>query len=187
MLKISKYHSAIVGCSAIATLACTVLVPSASFAQTTSPTPTPTNASNATGVNTTNAPTGGIGGSIGPNPAVISRISTLVSNVDLAQADFDTAVANLAKAETAQPVAANDTPVRFTVDKSVANLADCGCPNADTISSAPKTPSPELVAAKAAEADASAKLAAARAEARQFIESVKNGSVSTSTTNSQLW
>jgi hypothetical protein len=184
MLKRSKYHRAIVGCSAIATLACTVLVPSASFAQTTPP----TNASNATGVNTTNAPTGGLGGSSSPNPAVISRISTLVSNVDLAQADFDTAVANLAKAETATPVAAaNDTPVRFTVDKSVANLADCGCPNADTISSAPKTPSPELVAAKTAEADAAAKLAAARAEAKQFIESVKNGSVSTSTTNSQLW
>jgi hypothetical protein len=183
MLKISKYHNALVGCGAIATLACTVLVPSASFAQTNPP----TNSSNATGVNTTNAPTGGIGGSSGPNPAVISRISTLVSNVDLAQADFDTAVANLAKAETAQPVAANDTPVRFTVDKSVANLADCGCPNADTISSAPKTPTPELVAAKAAEADAASKLAAARAEAKQFIESVKNGSVSTSTTNSQLW
>jgi hypothetical protein len=182
MLKISKYHRAIVGCSAIATLACTVLVPSASFAQTN----VPTNASNATGVNTTNAPTGGIGGSIGPNPAVISRISTLVSNVDLAQADYDTAVANLAKAETTQPVAANDTPVRFTVDKSVGNLADCGCPNADTVGKAP-APTPELVAAKAAEADAATKLAAARAEAKQFIESVKNGSVSTSTTSSQLW
>jgi hypothetical protein len=181
MLTRSQYARTI-GCSAIAALACTVLVPSASFAQTN----TPTNASTATGVNTTNSPTGGIGGSSGPNPAVISRISTLVSNVDLAQADFDTAVANLAKAETAQPVAANDTPVRFTVDKSVANLADCGCPNADTISSA-KTPSPELVAAKTAEADAAAKLAAARAEAKQFIESVKNGTVSTSTTNSQLW
>ncbi len=180
MLKISKYARTIVGCSAIATLACTVLVPSAYAAE-------PTNNSNATGVNTTSGPTGGIGGSVSPNPVVISRISTLVSNVDLAQADFDTAVANLAKAETAQPVAANDTTVRFTVDKSVGNLADCGCPNADTISSAPRTPSPELVAAKAAEADAAAKLAAARAEARQFIESVKNGTISTSTTNSQLW
>lgn len=184
MLKISKYHGAIVGCSAIATLACTVLVPAASIAQTNPQ----TNSSNTTGANTTTSNGGSVGGSSSPNPAVISRISTLVSNVDVAQADFDTAVANLAKAETAQPVAAaNDTPVRFTVDKSVANLADCGCPDADAISSAPKTPSPELVAAKAAEADAAAKLAAARAEARQFIESVKNGSVSTSTTNSQLW
>lgn len=185
MLKTAKYHNAIVGCSAIVTLACTVLVPSASFAQT--PTFPATNNSNATGVNTTNSPTGGIGGSTSPNPAVISQISTLVSNVDVAQSNFDTAVANLAKAETSQPVAVNDTPVRFSVDKSVANLADCGCPNADTVGNAPGVPSPELVAARTAESDAAAKLAAARAEARQFIESVKNGSVSTTTANSQLW
>ena len=189
MLNISKYHQAIVGCGAIATVACVGLLQSGSaIAQTN----TPTNASQASGTNVTTAPNGSVvgGGNPGgsPNPAIGGRATAISSRVSLAQTNYDTALSNLSAAEAAQPVAANTTPVRYTVEKSVADLASCGCPNADTVSSAPTTPRPELVAAKTAEADAAAELAAAQAEARQFIESVKNGStVTSSSVASQLW
>jgi hypothetical protein len=193
MLNLSKYRHTIVGCSAIATVACAGLLHSGSASAQTA---TPTNVSNTGGANVTTIPsvsvvTGGGGGSNpggGPSGAISGRAGAISSRVSVAQTNYDTAVSNLSAAETAQPVAANTTPVRYAVDKGVADLASCGCPNADTVSSAPTTPRPELVAAKAAEADAAAELAAAQAEARQFIESVKNGTTATSSpTTSQLW
>jgi hypothetical protein len=218
MLNISKYHKVLVGCSAIATVASTGLVQSASAAEfngqsaridrsnvliaQTTPTNnsnasgsnvTTTNNSNASGGNVTTINNPSVGGSTstsgGSSPAISGRATTISSRVGVAQANFNQAAANVAQSQAAQPVAPDLTPVRFSVDKGVADLASCGCPNADTVGTASSpTPSPELVAAKAAEADAAAELAAAKAEARQFIESVQNGSISTSSTaSSQLW
>ena len=206
MLNISKYHKVLVGCSAIATVASTGLVQSASAAEFNgqsvridrsnvliAQTTTPTNNSNASGGNVTTINNPSVGGgtstSGGSSPAISSRATTISSRVGVAQANFNQAAANVAQSQAAQPVAPDTTPVRFSVDKGVADLASCGCPNADTVGTASSpTPSPELVAAKAAEADAAAELATAKAEARQFIESVQNGSISTSSTaSSQLW
>ena len=190
MLNISKYRQVIVGCSAIATIACVGLLHSGNATAEAL-----TNNSNSSGSNVTTSPSGSIPGgssttSSSSSPAISSQASTISSRVSVAQASYDTTVSNLAAAEAAQPPAADTTPVRFSVDKSVADLASCGCPNADTVGSAPTTtaPSPELLAAKTAEADAAAELAAAQAEARQFIESVKSGNTATSSTVvSQLW
>ena len=192
MLNLSKYRHAIVGCGAIATVACIGLLQSGSASAQSAT----TNNSNSGGGNVTTIPSvsvvGGSGG--GSNPggstsAIGGRASTISSRVSVAQTNYNTAASNLSAAETAQPVAANTTPVRYAVEKGVADVASCGCPNADTVSSAPSTtPRPELVAAKSAEADAAAELAAAQAEARQFIESVKSGTTATSSpANSQLW
>jgi hypothetical protein len=190
MLNISKYRQVIIGCSTIVTVAGVGLLQSGNaIAQT-------NNGSQAGGGNVTTITSpsvvGGSGG--GSNPggspsgAISGRAGAISSRVSVAQTNYDTAVSNLSAAEAAQPVAADTTPVRYAVDKSVADLASCGCPNADTVSSSPTTPRPELVAAKAAEADAAAELAAAQAEARQFIESVKSGSSTTSSAvASQLW
>jgi hypothetical protein len=49
------------------------------------------------------------------------------------------------------------------------------------------SPRPELVAARAAEAEAATQLANAKAEARQFIESVKGGDTTGQAVVSQLW
>ncbi|WP_309737887.1 MULTISPECIES: hypothetical protein [unclassified Chamaesiphon] len=193
MLNLSKYRHAIVGCSAIATVACVGLLQSGSaIAQTA------TNNSNSSGSNVTTIPSVSVGSSNsggstpggGASAAISGQAGTISSRVSVAQASYDTAVSNLSAAEAAQPVAAADTtPVRYAVDKGVADLAACGCPNADVTASAPSTaPRPEVVAAKAAEADAAAELAAAQAEARQFIESVKSGATATnSVATSQLW
>jgi hypothetical protein len=199
MLNISKYQKAIVGCSAIATVACTGLLQSASAAelnrQTVSRAPSATLIADTTiqsqaGGGSVTGITGrsvGGGSTGGPSPAISGRATTISSRISVAQTNYNQAAANLAQAEAAQPVAANTTPVRFSVEKGVADLASCGCPNADVVGTAP-TPSPELVAAKAAEADAAAELAAAKAEARQFIETVKNDTTLTSSTaSSQLW
>jgi hypothetical protein len=190
MLNISKYRQAIVGCSAIATVACVGLLHSGSaMAQST------TNNSNSGGTNVTSPPSISIpGGSTtttsSSSSAISGRATTVSSRLSVAQTNYNTTLSNLSAAEAAQPPAADTTPVRFAVDKGVADLASCGCPNADTVGSAPTTtaPSPELIAAKTAEADAAAELAAAQAEARQFIESVKSGETATSSTvASQLW
>jgi hypothetical protein len=50
------------------------------------------------------------------------------------------------------------------------DLANCGCLNPETAS----TGGGELEAAKASEAEAAAELSKVKAEARQFLESVKN-------------
>jgi hypothetical protein len=188
MLNISKYRQFIIGCSTIATVAGVGLLQSGNaIAQT-------NNGSQAGGGNVTTITSPSVVGGGGSNPggspsgAISGQAGAISSRVSVAQTNYDTAVSNLSAAEAAQPVAADTTPVRYAVDKGVADLASCGCPNADTVSSSPTTPRPELVAAKAAEADAAAELAAAQAEARQFIESVKNGSTTTSSAvASQLW
>jgi hypothetical protein len=188
---ISKYQKAIVGCSAIATVALTGFAQSAS-AQT-------ANASNATGSNSsgsnvTGTITTGSNGSNGSgstgrpgfSPTTISRAGALNSNISLKQGAYNTAAQNLAAAEAATPTVADTSPVRFA--RQALDAASCGCLNADTNASTNTTPRPELAAARAAEAQAAAELAAAKAEARQFLESVKGeNTASNSSTTSVLW
>jgi hypothetical protein len=187
MQNISKYHSAIVGCSAVVTASLVGFVQSASAAEQFNLgnlqaqrgsmliAQVNGNNSNPGGVGVTTSPSGSFtpGSSVGGySPAITGRAGSLSSRISLAQSNYDTAVANLAQAETVQPVAANTSPVRYG-RQSVADLASCGCPNADTAAT-PPTDRPELVAARAAVSSAEAELAAAKAEAQQFIESVKS-------------
>ena len=212
MLNISKYHSAIVCCSVVATASLAGFVQSAQaadqvvcpsvraergtilIAQTTnSSNTTGTNVSNTTGTNvsnvtgtSTNASFSGGSPGGGFSPAVTSRASTISSRFGLAQSNYSRAAATLAQAETAQPtVAASPLPVRYGRE-AVGDMASCGCPNADTVGTTP-TARPELVAAKAAEADAATELAAAKAEAQQFIESVKSDTARSSNVDNSLW
>mgnify|MGYP000353076687 CR=1 FL=1 len=211
MLNISKYHSAIVCCSVVATASLVGFVQSAHaadqivcpsvraergtilIAQTNSSNTTGTNVSNTTGTNVSNTTGTGLsssfsGGSPGGgfSPAVTSRASTISSRFGLAQSNYSRAAATLAQAETAQPtVAASPLPVRYGRE-AVGDIASCGCPNADTVGTTP-TARPELVAAKAAEADAATELAAAKAEAQQFIESVKSDTARSSNVDNSLW
>jgi hypothetical protein len=93
-----------------------------------------------------------------------------LSKFNAAMSKYEIAAAALAAAEAGQNNASSSTsPVRY--GREPGDIAACGCPNADLNASG--TPSKELVAAKAAEAEAAAELAAAKAEARQFLESVK--------------
>lgn len=211
MLNISKYHSAIVCCSVVATASLAGFVQSAHaaeqivcpsvraergtilIAQTNSSNTTGTNVSNTTGTNvsnvtgtSTNASFSGGSPGGGFSPAVTSRASTISSRFGLAQSNYSRAAATLAQAETAQPtVAASPLPVRYGRE-AVGDIASCGCPNADTVGTTP-TARPELVAAKAAEADAATELAAAKAEAQQFIESVKSDTARSSNVDNSLW
>ena len=204
MLNISKYHSAIVCCSVVATASLAGFVQSAQAAEqvvcpsvraergtiliaqtTNSSNTTGTNVSNTTGTNTSTSFSGGSPGG-GFSPAVTSRASTISSRFGLAQSNYSRAAATLAQAETAQPtVAASPLPVRYGRE-AVGDMASCGCPNADTVGTTP-TARPELVAAKAAEADAATELAAAKAEAQQFIESVKSDTARSSNVDNSLW
>jgi hypothetical protein len=192
MLNISKCHKLIVSCSAIAA---TLTIGSVQIAQaqTAPPTAPPTapaggTYSNASGgnVTTTNGGGVGIGGSSGsPSPGVISRATALSNSVSVAQTNYTQAATALAQAEAAQPTVADTSPIRY--GREVADLASCGCPNADTVSNNTTSPRPELVAARAAEAEAATQLANAKAEARQFIESVKGGNNAGQAVVSQLW
>lgn len=184
MLNISKYHKAIVGCSAIVTASIGGFVQSASAAEQ-------LNHQNVrvdrgtiliaqtacTNCNPPRSPISPIRGSQpainlgGGNSGISVRAGSISSNVSLAQSNYDKAATALAQAEAAQPTASNTSPVRYALQSG--DLASCGCPNADTVGTN-TTPRPELVAAKAAEAEAAAELAAAKAEARQFLESVKS-------------
>ena len=196
MLNISKYHSAIVCCSVVATASLAGFVQSAQAAeQVVCPSvraergtiliAQTTNSSNTTGTNTSTSFSGGSPGG-GFSPAVTSRASTISSRFGLAQSNYSRAAATLAQAETAQPtVAASPLPVRYGRE-AVGDMASCGCPNADTVGTTP-TARPELVAAKAAEADAATELAAAKAEAQQFIESVKSDTARSSNVDNSLW
>ena len=106
----------------------------------------------------------------GFNPTLVARGQSISSRIGIAQGKYDAALAALAAAEAATPNTSSKTsPVRY--GREPGDIASCGCPNADTTTAG--TPSPELVAAKAAEAEAAAELAAAKAEARQFLESIK--------------
>jgi hypothetical protein len=181
MKNISKV---IIGCSAIAVASLTSFVQSAS-ADT-------VNGSNATGGNVTsyngsNAGGGGVNGSNATgntySPATVGRAGTVSSRYTAAQTNFTRASEAVRAIET-QPIAAKSDPVRY--GREVADVASCGCPNADTTSASTPTSRPELVAAKAAEAEAAAELAAAQAEAKQFVESVKNEK-SSAGTFSPIW
>ena len=195
MQNISKYHKAIVSCSAVVTASLAGSVESASAAtQFTNQNMQPqgafliaqTNQSNAGGTNVTTSPSGSFSpGSLpgGYSSSSIGRAGSLSSRISLAQTNYNTALANLAQAQTPQPVVANTSPIRYG-RQAVADLASCGCPNAD-ITTTP-TERPELVAARAAEASTAAELAAARAEAQEFIESVKS-SIAGRQVDNTLW
>jgi hypothetical protein len=180
MLNISKYQ-AIVGCSAIVTATLVGFSPAA-MAQT--------NGSTQTGTNVTTfpappVPSVGGGTTTGSfSPSSVSSASNFSQNITTAQGTYDRAAAALAAAESAQPVASSSGPVRY--GRESADLASCGCPNADTATT--NTPRPELVAARAAEAEAAAELAKAKAEARQFIESAKAEAANASVrVSSPIW
>ena len=239
MLNISKYHSAIVCCSVVATASLAGLVQSAHAAEqiiypnvraeqgsiliaqtnnsnatgtnvsnitgtnvsnttgtnvsnttgTNVSNTTGTNVSNTTGTNVGNSPSGSFssrGGSSGRgfSSAVRSQASTISARVALAQGNYSRAAAALAQADT-QTTVPQSAPVRYG-RQSVGDLASCGCPNADTVGTTP-TARPELLAARATEAEAATELAAAKAEAQKFIESVKNDIASNSNVDNSLW
>ncbi|WP_310429390.1 hypothetical protein [Chamaesiphon sp. VAR_48_metabat_135_sub] len=163
------------------------------------------NRSNASGINVGNAPgqnigsggnrsnaTGANGGnsrlgtsSRGFSSGTIARAGNIGARINLAEGNYQRAAAALAQAEAAQPNASNTSPVRYALAKSAPE--DCGCLNADLVGT--KAPDrPELIAARAAEAEAAAELAAAKAEGREFLESVKNNSpAETTVVFSPLW
>jgi hypothetical protein len=186
MLNISKCQKLIVGCSAIAAAAVVGAVQSPSaIAQTT--TGSTNNSSNASGTNVTTTTNPSVsGGTPGPSPAISGRAGTVSANIGVLSTRSIAATANRAQIESTPNTVADTSPIRLG-RQGVADLASCGCPNADTVGTNTTTERPELVAAKAAEAQAAAELAAAKAEARQFIESVKSGSASSSTADSRLW
>ena len=231
MLNISKYHSAIVCCSVVATASLAGLVQSAHAAEqiiypnvraeqgsiliaqtnnsnttgtnvsnitgtnvsnttgTNVSNTTGTNVSNTTGTNVGNSPSGSFssrGGSSGRgfSSAVRSQASTISARIALAQGNYSRAAAALAQADT-QTTVPQSAPVRYG-RQSVGDLASCGCPNADTVGTTP-TARPELLAARATEAEAATELAAAKAEAQKFIESVKNDIASNSNVDNSLW
>ncbi len=130
------------------------------------------NAPGATGGPTRIGPGGsngrGLGGG-GYSSSQIARSISLGSRISIASGKYDIASAALAAAEANQtPASSKTSPVRY--GREVAD-ASCPCLNSDTASTGDM--SKQLIAAKEAEAAAAAELAAAKAEARQFLESVK--------------
>ncbi len=205
MLNIPMYHKLIVGCSVIATASIGGFVHSASateqFGTKNSQSNPGTmliaqNVSNGGGGNVSNGGGGNVfsngggggifsngggifsngGGSNGKSgfsstQAALSK--NLGTRISIADGKYAQALAALAAAEAAQNNASSRTsPVRY--GREVADASTCSCLNTDTASAG--SLSPEMVAAKAAEADAAAELAAAKAEARTFLESVKSES-----------
>lgn len=199
MLNISKCQKLIVSCSAIVTTLTigSVQIAQAQNAPPSTPPATPVTApppvnggiySNATGGNVTTTTGGGtiVGGtSTAPNPAIVSRATALSNSVSVAQTNYTQAATALAQAEAAQPTVSDTTPIRY--GREVADLASCGCPNADTTATNTTTTRPELAAARAAEAEAATQLANAKAEARQFLDSVNGGNSAGQAVVSQLW
>jgi hypothetical protein len=101
-----------------------------------------------------------------------------------AQTAYEAASAKLAQAQTATPTASADT-VRYA--RKAQEIADCGCMNPDTASTGGNS---ELAAAQAEEAAAATELSNAKAEARQFLEAVKNNpslQAGAATTYNPLW
>ncbi len=209
MLNISKYHRAIVGCSAIATASFAGFVQSANAVEQfanqntqidrgtiliagNASNGTGTNVSNTTGTNVSNGSGGNISNGTGSNSQpksgggysseISSRAGNVLSRYNSALSKYEQAAAALAQAETGQPVRSNNSPVRY--GREPGDLAACGCLNQDTAD----TGRPDLTALKAQEAEAAAELAAAKAEARQFVESAKSSNTATgSTTFSPIW
>lgn len=141
------------------------------------------NTGNTAGTGNNNAPRGiaGVNNNNNVNGAgtgVASRFNTALSN-------YEQAAAVLAQEQAAQTNTASAAPVRYS--RQASDLADCGCLNNDTVGT--KVGRPELASAKAAEAEAAAELAKAKAEARQFLESVKSEAPTASATkvSSPLW
>jgi hypothetical protein len=186
MLNISKHQTVLFACSAL------VAASLGGFVRPVTAQTVPTNNSNATGTNVTTTTGGSIpqpSGPVGVSPDTISRIDSFNQRISVAQTAADQTSADVAKLDIPPTAAVDTSPVRYAVEKGVADLASCGCPDANAIgSTTPTTPSPELVAAREAEAKAAAELAAAKAEARQFIESVKSGqNASSRTVDTSLW
>ncbi|MCY7367921.1 MAG: hypothetical protein LH474_07195 [Chamaesiphon sp.] len=123
----------------------------------------------------------------GFSPGQIAFAQGLSSKIDSLTAKQGDAASKMAALEAAETNASSRTsPVRY--GREPGDIASCGCPNADTVGSGTATPSAELVAARAAESEAAAELAAAKAEARQFLESVKNSGGSGRSGNfSPIW
>jgi hypothetical protein len=146
------------------------------------------NGSNAGGISTINGSNGtGNSSDAGGGRFTAGTIATskgIQGRFLAAMSKYETAAANLAAAEAGQNNASSGTsPVRY--GREPGDIAACGCPNADLTASA--TPTKELLAAKAAEAEAAAELASAKAEARQFLESVKASDGSGFTTFQPIW
>jgi hypothetical protein len=204
MLNISKSPAVIFGCSALVAVSMGAFASSASAAEQfnnkngergtllIAQTITPTNQSQGSGINVGTITNPSIPQPIGPggiSPSTIARIDALNQRIVTAQSNAQQASDAVAKLDVPTTAAVDTSPVRYSVDKGVADLASCGCPDANAIgSTTPTTPSPELVAARDAEAKAAAELAAAKEEARQFIESVKSERSATSrTVDTSLW
>jgi hypothetical protein len=202
MLNISKSQTVIFGCSALVAASLASFAGSAHateqfknqngqrgtflIAQTTG------NGSNATGTNVTTTTGGSIPATSGPGPSITTtaRIAPIQQSLSVATQNSIKASEFAKSLDVPPPTTVDTSPVRYAVEKGVANVADCGCPDAEAIGSTPttNTPSPELVAAREAEAKAAAELATAKAEARQFIESVKSEQNATSrTVDTSLW
>ena len=124
-------------------------------------------------------------GTGGTSRGDIARVQPILSRFNAAMSKYESAVATLAAAEAGQNNASSKTsPVRY--GREVADASTCGCLNTDTASAG--SLGPEMVAAKEAEAAAAAELAAAKAEARTFLESVKGGNDSGgSSTFQPIW
>jgi hypothetical protein len=92
--------------------------------------------------------------------------------LSIAQEKHNKAMTLLAEAENAEAqnakLVANAGPVRYS--RISGDLANCGCLNPDTAS----TPSSNLVAARAAEAEAAAEFTRIKAEVRQFLEAANS-------------
>jgi hypothetical protein len=122
-------------------------------------------------------------GSSNINPALSSQAFQIQQRLGAAQTAYEAASAKLAQAQTATPTASADT-VRYA--RKPQEIADCGCVNPDTASSG----NSELAAAQAEEAAAATELSNAKAEARQFLEAVKNNpslQAGAATTYNPLW
>ncbi len=213
MLNIFKYQKLIVSCSVIATASIGSFVQSASateqFDLKNSQSNLGTmliadgNASNGGGGNVSNGGGGNVsnaggsnaggsnpfsnpggGGPSGGPSGGPNRPGTIASRIGAAQGKYDAALSALAAAEAGQtPASSKTSSVRY--GRQVADASTCGCPNTDTASGADM--SKELIAAKAAEAEAAAELAAAKAEARQFLESVKTSESRGFSANTTIW
>lgn len=123
-----------------------------------------------------------LGSSNNITPAISSQAFQLQQRFSTAQTAYEAASAKLAQAQTATPVASAET-VRYS--RQSQDIANCGCVNPDTASSG----NAELAAAQAEEAAAAAELSTAKAEARQFLEAVKNNPTlqAGATTYNPIW
>lgn len=142
------------------------------------------NTGNTAGTGNNNAPRG-IAGTGNNNNNVNGAGTGVASRFNTALSNYEQAAAVLAQEQAAQTNTASAAPVRYS--RQASDLADCGCLNNDTVGT--KVGRPELASAKAAEAEAAAELAKAKAEARQFLESVKSEAPTASATkvSSPLW